>query len=216
MSHELATLVLAAFGGVLVVGSLVFFLRPRWLWQWLKGMVVFAVLALGLYSLAIAVSLLEYESLEGMDTVATVSTYRQGDQLWQVALQLPDEPPRYEMVRGDQWQLDARMMRFAGPIRWLGVAPGYRLERLSGRYTSLEQERTAPRSVIALHGNRWLDLWALDREYNLPFVEGVYGNATFMPMRDGASYDVRLSSSGLVAVPLNEAAREAVQHWNDG
>lgn len=124
MSHELATLVLAAFGGVLVVGSLIFFLRPRWLWQWLKGMMVFAVLALGLYSLAIAVTLLEYESLEGMDTVATVSTYRQGDQLWQVALQLPDEPPRYEMVRGDQWQLDARMMRFAGPIRWLGVAPG--------------------------------------------------------------------------------------------
>ena len=70
MSHELATLVLAAFGGVLVVGSLVFFLRPRWLWQWLKGMMVFAVLALGLYSLAIAVSLLEYESPQMLRRVA--------------------------------------------------------------------------------------------------------------------------------------------------
>ncbi|TNE77257.1 MAG: multidrug transporter, partial [Gammaproteobacteria bacterium] len=74
--------------------------------------------------------------------------------------------------------------------------------------------RTAPRSVIQLSDTGWLDLWDLDQEFDLPFVEGVYGNATFMPMRDGAVFEVRLSSSGLVAVPMNEAARQAVQFWN--
>lgn len=135
------------------------------------------------------------------------------EQLWQVTLELQGEPPQQLLVHGDQWQLDARIMRFAGPLRWLGMAPGYRLERLSGRYSLLEQERSLPRTVIGLHQSRWFDLWELDRKYNLPFVEAVYGNATFMPMYDGASYDVRLSSSGLLATPLNEAAREAVLHW---
>lgn len=213
MSYDLAAIVLIVIGAVLVIASLIFFLRPRWLLGWLKGMAVFGALVLGIYTLSIAVSLTGYQSLEGMQTVASISTTRQGDQLWRVTVERKNEAPITEAVHGDQWQMDARILRFSGPIRWLGIAPGYRLERLSGRYTSLEQERTEPRTVIGLSGGRWPDLWALDRQFNLPFIEGVYGNATFMPMRDGAIFDVRLSSSGLVAVPVNEQAREAVEQW---
>lgn len=215
MSNELATIVLAVVGAVLVIASLLFFLRPRWLLGWLKGMAVFSVLVIGIYALVIAVNLMGYQSLEGMKTVATVSTQRQGEQLWVVTLQTGEGAPVVQSVRGDQWQLDARIIRFSGPIRWLGIAPGYRLERLSGRYTSLENEQSMPRTVIGLSEQKWPDLWELDRQFNLPFVEGVYGNATFMPMRDGALFDVRLSASGLVAIPGNEAARQAVQLWDE-
>ncbi|WP_375193010.1 multidrug transporter [Marinobacter sp.] len=214
MSHDLATMVIGALGAVLVIAGLLFFLRPRWLLGWLKGMAVFGVIVLGLYALAIAVNLSAYQSLEGMKTVATISTSQEGEQIWRVTLETADGTPTVRTLRGDQWQIDARIIRFAGPIRWLGVAPGYRLERLGGRYTSLEQERSAPRTVIGLSDATWPDLWELDRQFNLPFVEGVYGNATFMPMRDGAMFDVRLSASGLVAVPVNEQARAAVQLWD--
>lgn len=214
MSHDLATMVIGALGAVLVIAGLLFFLRPRWLLGWLKGMAVFGVIVLGLYALAIAVNLSAYQSLEGMKTVATISTSQEGEQIWRVTLETADGTSTVRTLRGDQWQIDARIIRFAGPIRWLGVAPGYRLERLGGRYTSLEQERSAPRTVIGLSDATWPDLWELDRQFNLPFVEGVYGNATFMPMRDGAMFDVRLSASGLVAVPVNEQARAAVQLWD--
>lgn len=214
MSQELATIVLAAVGSILVIASLLFFLRPRWLLGWLKGMAVFGVLLFGLYTLAVAVNVARYQSLSGMQTVASIATTKQAERLWRVTFEPVEGAPMIETVSGDQWQVDARIIRFAGPLRWLGIAPGYRLERLSGRYTSLELERTAPRSVIQLSDTGWLDLWDLDQEFDLPFVEGVYGNATFMPMRDGAVFEVRLSSSGLVAVPMNEAARQAVQFWN--
>ncbi|MEE2762362.1 MAG: multidrug transporter [Pseudomonadota bacterium] len=215
MSHDLATMVLGAFGALLVILGLLFFLRPRWLLGWLKGMAVFAIIVFGLYSLVIAVNVAGYQSLAGMQTVATISTQRQGEQVWLVTMKPRDDKNLTETLRGDQWQLDARIIRFSGPLRWLGIAPGYRLERLGGRYTSLEQERTAPRTIIGLGDRFWLDLWELDREFNMPFVEGVYGNATFMPMRDGAVFDVRLSASGLVAVPMNEQAREAVERWDE-
>ncbi len=215
MSHDLATMVLGAFGALLVILGLLFFLRPRWLLGWLKGMAVFAIIVFGLYSLVIAVNVAGYQSLAGMQTVATISTQRQGEQVWLVTMKPRDDKNLTETLRGDQWQLDARIIRFSGPLRWLGIAPGYRLERLGGRYTSLEQEQTAPRTIIGLGDRFWLDLWELDREFNMPFVEGVYGNATFMPMRDGAVFDVRLSASGLVAVPMNEQAREAVERWDE-
>lgn len=215
MPREFAAAFFALAGALAVVAALVFFCRPRLLLQWLRGTLALALGVAGVYSLAIAMTLFEYDSLEGMETVARLSVYRKDDQFWQLTLEVQGESPRQLLVHGDQWQLDARIMRFAGPLRWLGVAPGYRLERLSGRYSSLEQERSRPRTVIALYReSSWFpDLWLLDRKYNLPFVEAVYGNATFMPMRDSAAYEVRLSSSGLLAVPLNEPAREAVEHW---
>jgi len=215
VSNELATVVLAVFGALLVIAGFLFFLRPRWFLGWLKGMAVFSLMLVGAYSLAIAINVSGYQSLEGMQTVATVSTQRQGEQRWHVRLQSPDQITVAQTLMGDQWQVDARIIRFTGPLRWLGVAPGYRLERLSGRYTSLEQERSAPRSVVGLGDGAWPDLWELDRSFNIPFVEAVYGNATFMPMRDGAMFDVRLSATGLVAVPVKQQARDAIQLWDE-
>ena len=214
MSQSLATIVLAAAGAVMVIAGLVFFRHPRWLLSWLKGMAVFGVILAGLYVLVIAVNLTSYRSLVGLQTVATISTQRQAEQIWQVTLQSMGETVAVRTLQGDQWQIDARIMRFSGPFRWLDIAPGYRLEQLSGRYTSLEQERSAPRTAIGLAESIWPDLWRWDQQFNLPFVEAVGGNMTFMPMRDGAVFEVKLSSTGLAAVPVNEQARAAVQFWD--
>lgn len=214
MSHMLATIVLATTGAVLMIAGLLFFRHPGWLLAWLKGMAVFGVILAGLYVLVIAVNLTSYHSLVGMQTVATISTQRQANQTWQVTLNSVGGVSTVRTLQGDQWQIDVRIIRFSGPLRWLDIASGYRLDRLSGRYTSLEQERSSPRTAITLSEAIWPDLWQWDREVNLPFVEAVDGNATFMPMRDGAVFDVKLSSSGLVSVPMNEQARAAVQFWN--
>lgn len=215
MSYQTAMAVLAGIGGLLLIAGLAFFLRPRWFLGWLKGMLVFFLLAVGAYAVVLAVGLSQYQSLSGMQTVATVGVEQVGPQVWSVRLERDGQPHGAYTINGDQWQLDARIIRFGGPLGWLQVAPGYRLERLSGRYLSLEQERQGIRSVVGLAGGSWPDLWELDQAYNLPFVEGVYGNATFMPMSDGAVFMVKLSASGLVAVPANDAAREAVRVWTE-
>ena len=83
MSHTLATIVLAAAGAVTVIAGLLFFRHPGWLLTWLKGTVVFGVILAGLYVLVIAVNLTSYQSLVGMQTVATISTQRQAEQIWE-------------------------------------------------------------------------------------------------------------------------------------
>ena len=37
---------------------------------------------------------------------------------------------------------------------------------------------------------------------------------TYLPMADGALYDIKVSPTGLVARPLNQAARDAVGSWH--
>jgi hypothetical protein len=48
----------------------------------------------------------------------------------------------------------------------------------------------------------------------VPVVDAVYGSATYLPMKDGALFEISLSNTGLVARPINEVAREAVAEFN--
>ncbi len=119
-------------------------------------------------------------------------------------------------LRGDEWQVDARVLKWHAFANLLGFDAAYRLERISGRYTRLEDERTLPRTVYDLYTPGRIDPWELVHRYRswVPWVDALYGSATFLPMADGALYEIKVSQSGLVARPLNQAAREAVGSWH--
>jgi hypothetical protein len=58
-------------------------------------------------------------------------------------------------------------------------------------------------------------VWTLVRSWRryVPWADALYGSAVYVPMSDGARYQVVVSQSGLVARPLNEPARQAVGAW---
>ena len=46
-------------------------------------------------------------------------------------------------------------------------------------------------------------------------VDTLYGSGAYMPMADGARYEVRITQNGLIARPTNEVAAEASSSgWN--
>jgi len=118
-------------------------------------------------------------------------------------------------VNGDEWQLDARVLKWRGWATVLGLDAQFRLERLSGRYLDIEQERSAPRTLYRLSDNPGIDLWtwSIAHPQWVPFVDAVYGSATFLPMADGARYRVTMSQTGLLARPMNTTATGAVERW---
>jgi hypothetical protein len=115
------------------------------------------------------------------------------------------------MLYGDDWQLDARVLKWKGWANLLGLDAQYRLERISGRYRDIEQERRDERTVYALSQNPGLDLWELSNRYRrwLPFVDAMYGSATYLPMAETARYEVKMTQTGLIARPMNAAAESA-------
>jgi hypothetical protein len=163
----------------------------------------------------IAVNLMTYERLTREQPAADLRFARLGDAKYRASLVYPDGATQALDLAGDEWQIDARVLKWKGLVNLLGFDTGYRLERISGRYSDIEREKTAPRTVYALNPPARVDVWTLSRRYHdyLPWVDALYGSATFVPMADGALYRVYVSQSGLIARPQNDAARQAVGGW---
>jgi len=160
--------------------------------------------------------LLSYERLTREQPALEVQFTRVAEQQFDVALTYPSGVTERYALRGDDWQIDARVLKWHGAASVLGFDTAYRLERIGGRYADVNRERDATRTVYALNPPRRVDVWALLQRYHnyLPWVDTLYGSAAFMPMADGARYEVKVSQSGLVARPLNLVARQAVGAWH--
>jgi len=214
MSPSLFVLI-PALACALFALMLIFDMRPRPRFHSrtgnrLRGLLAFcfALAAIGLIGLAL--SLHHYLTLEREVTVARLGFQVQGPQHFTATLETADGRRRQFTLRGDEWQLDARVISWKLPALLAGAPPVYRLERISGRYRDIRAEREAERSVHALDEDALLDLWAIKRQFPrwLPFVDAHYGSAAYLPMLDGAQFDVSLGGrGGLVARPADEATR---------
>ena len=125
------------------------------------------------------------------------------------------ERDRMFEIRGDEWQMDARVITWEPPMTVLGLDPMFQLDRLSGRYSEVEEELTKHRSVHALSEPVAMDVWQFARKYPklMPGVDAHYGTATYLPMAHGATFEVTMTRTGLIARPVNDAAREAIGEW---
>jgi hypothetical protein len=173
---------------------------------------VFALAALMM--LAVGANLRTYQRLTYEAPAATLAFRKVSERYWTVEVEAQSGAYRTLDLRGDEWQLDARIIKWHGFGIVLGLDTLYRFDRLSGRYRDVELERSAPRTVHALGGESpGLDLWALAQKRWLPLVDASYGSSVYLPAAEGARYEVKVSASGLVARPINEPARAALAAW---
>lgn len=190
--------------------------RGTWFAAWLKGTAGIALLAVSVFIGLIAWDLLGYSQALKEQNVATLTFTQIEPQHFEVKLVDAKGNEQQYKLRGDQWQLDARLVKFKGYLARFGAHPGYRLERLSGRYYRLDQELSAERTVYQLGDSLYgVDAWRWVNEHPtwLPVVDAVYGSATYLPLADKAVYEVSLSHTGLLARPVNAAAEAAVNRW---
>ena len=171
--------------------------------------------ALGTVGILLFISYLGYERLTDEQLVGVIEFSRSAPQEFTARLMVDGEIDRLLPLRGDEWQLDARVITWQPPATILGFEPVYQLERLSGRYSNVDSERSQPRTVHGLAEERPLDLWIVARKFPklTPGVDAYYGTATYLPMADRARFRVTLSRDALIARPINDEARNAVGEW---
>ena len=175
-----------------------------------------AFLALAAVAALVGVDLASYARLTQEAPVAEVRFRQQGNQRFAAELILPDGARQSFELGGDEWQLDARVLKWYGAATVLGLDTRYRLDRIGGRYRDIAAERTAPRTVFEIARPAGaVDVWELARRFRafIPWLDALYGSATYLPMADGAHYAVSISPTGLVARPLNREAGDAVSGW---
>ena len=156
-----------------------------------------------------------YQRLTYERPVAELQFTQTGERQFNAVLKYPSGKSEEFALQGDEWQIDARVLSWNAFVNVVGFDAAYRLERLSGRYSKIEDERSAVRTVYALNPPAQIDLWEIARRYRewAPWVDAFYGSATYVPMVDGALYGAKVTQSGLRARPLNQAARKAVGNW---
>ncbi len=216
MPSNAVVIVIAIFGLLLLALATQRLVRARFLaagGSALAGLVLLGAAAVGFL---ITTNLHTYARLTHEEPVAEIVFEARGPQRFAATLtQVPSGEMQTFVLAGDEWQLDARVLKWRGWATLLGLDAQYRLERVSGRYRDIDQERRAERTVYPLSENPGIDLWTLSTQYPrwLPFVDAVYGSATYLPMADGARYQVAITQSGLIARPLNQAATNAAGGW---
>ncbi|ANN65070.1 hypothetical protein [Bordetella bronchialis] len=172
------------------------------------------LLALACVTGLFAATLYQFFRLTSDEPVAVVELREQGPRQFVAAAELPGKAAEDFTLRGDEWQIDARMVRWRLPALLAGVPPLYRLERLSGRYTDAAADQSEPRTVYALAPSGLPDLVKLKQRFPnwLPFVDVVYGSAAYMPMFDGARYRVFVDPRGALFIrPDNAATADALK-----
>jgi hypothetical protein len=166
--------------------------------------------------LLLALNIHTYHRLTFEKPIAVLSTRQLGPQQYRVTVrELPDNKVTDYYLKGDEWQIDARILRWEPALQLLGLNTLYRLERLNGRYHQIDDELNRPRTVYSLSNEQGLDLWTLVQNYQqwLRWIDAYYGSAAYLPMHEGARYIISINQYGLIARPDNEMAKKALHNW---
>ena len=154
----------------------------------------------------LGVSTQGYRALTSEELAVTVTTVPTGPHAFQAYVQFPNGRDTALMVRGDQVLVDARILKWRYIGNVLGLHTQYELDRLSGRYVDIADERRLERTVHSLQSEKPVDLFDLVQRYTfLSFlVDAEYGSATYIDVREPARFEVTVSTTGLLVreIPL--------------
>ena len=105
--------------------------------------------------------------------VSRIEFRRISPQEFQARLMIDGEADRFFVLRGDEWQMDAKIVTWKPPATILGLDPIYQLDRLSGRYSEIDREVSEARTVHSLAPPIHIDIWRAARRFPLltPGVE---------------------------------------------
>ncbi len=179
---------------------------------WSSGL---GMASIGLLMLAVAANVYTYHRLTAEILVADIKIKQIAPNSYDLQLtEVGKQPLNFEVI-GDEWQLDARFLRWRSWATLLGKEPMLRLERLSGRYSDIEQAKVAQRSLYALNPHPGLDVWKYAREYAewLPFIDAYFGSSVYMPLIADGHYKVIATDGGLMVRAVNLPAKKILKDW---
>jgi hypothetical protein len=172
--------------------------------HWYRGLVATlsaALLAcLAALAGAVALGVQGYRALTLEEVAATVRTEPLGPQRFRATITLADSSLYMFDLTGDALYVDAHILKWHPVVNILGLHTAYELDRISGRYDNVADERARPRTIHSLAEDKPFNAFDLARLLPLPpaFLDAQYGSATFVEAREPALFEVRVSTTGLL------------------
>ncbi|MCA9835708.1 MAG: hypothetical protein KC422_02290 [Trueperaceae bacterium] len=141
-----------------------------------------------------------YKALTLEQTAATVDIVNLEPGWFRADLHFSDGSSQSFRLAGDQLYLDAKILKWHPYANLVGFKTLYEFDRVGGRYSDIDDELNAPRTLFSLETPRNIDLFDLSKQYDFvkPLVDAQYGSGTFGEIEGGKSYKITVSTSGLI------------------
>lgn len=152
----------------------------------------------------LAFSVQGYFALTREEVAALVRVEPAGPKRFNARFRFPEGREASYTLAGDELYVDAHILKWKPIANLFGLHTAYELDRVAGRYRNLAEEQVAMRTVFALAPERPVDLFKLRQRYSLlsPLLDVEYGSATFVVADEAAEFEIRVSSTGLMARSL--------------
>jgi hypothetical protein len=180
--------------------------RPgRCVFRTLSGIVLLAV---GGILAAALIGMQGYRALTREEVVGIIFVRPVAPQRFDANVRLADGRNLGFVIAGDEIFVDAHVIKWKPIANYLGLHTAYQLDRIGGRYRSIEQERNSVRTIYPLAENGIVDLFDLRTRHAFlaPLFDAEYGSGTFVPVTKPATLELRVSTTGLL---IREAAQES-------
>ena len=200
-------IVVAVVLGVLGVATLVQALRAlgkaRVFGFLFRALFAVVFLAVGAVLGIAAVGLEGMRALTREETAATIKIVPTGPQRYDATVTFADGRVQTYDLAGDDIEIAGHIVKWTPLANQLGLHTSYRLDRIAGRYRSIEDENTAKRTLYPIGAPAMIDLVAMGRRVPLGmFFDAEYGSATYVPVAAPAELELNVSTSGLLLRPL--------------
>ena len=203
----IASAVVAAIIGIAVAFSAFKALARARLFGFALRAILSGVLVISAAGLAaIALGTQGMQALTNEQSAARIKVVPTGVQRYDATVTFADGRVETYDMAGDDIYIDAHIVKWTPLANMLGLHTSYRLDRIAGRYSALEQENTARRTVYAIDTPPTIDLVALGKRLPLrDFFDAEYGSASFVPVAEPGELELMVSTTGLLLRPVAAA-----------
>lgn len=148
----------------------------------------------------LSISIQGYQALTREDLAATVIITPTGKRQFTATFIMPDKSEKVFSIAGDQLNIDAHILKWKPIASIFGLHTSFELDRVSGRYASLEDETTKVHTRYSLSDNKFVNIFDLRQKYVLlsPLLDAEYGSASFINSNSAEEFRVMISTTGLL------------------
>jgi hypothetical protein len=166
-------------------------------------LLIIAVSAATLFLLAFLQSYTSFTQLERIGTVyCTPVPGSENDMVLRLVMVNSSTGGRLREYRvlGQQWVIEGHILKWDNWLNFLGLPTMYKLTRVRGRYLKAEDEASMPSTAYSLVPKEedpfWM--WLYQHGSRLPFINAVYGNATYTFPSESKAFHLYATTSGFM------------------
>ncbi len=156
----------------------------------------------------IVIGTIGYQALVREESVARIVVSPLAEQRFNARLLFPDGSQQVFALKGDELLVDAYVLKWKPWTNILGLHTAYRLERVVGRYRSIEDESSKERTVFAISNKtgEGVAQWREDFKVLSFLLDVEHGSASFVNADEKKSYQLMITTDGLLIRPDEDSS----------